>query len=198
MKARNVLIIALILALSLVLGGCAGPGSKASSLETITDQGFIDRYIQDLDIALVGENELLFEDSAQIPSRTLYMFFAYAVTHDKLYDPQQWVNKADGRYHIPLDTVTTTISRYFKTVNFDPADVPNYVSASKEFVTPVFAGFGGGRFVRLRDKAILSKDTVRLTADFYDGEGFAKVVYSKVYTVQISGDGYKYLSITKE
>lgn len=125
------------------------------------------------------------------------MFFIHATLQDKLYSPEAWLSKADSKYHIPLDAVTATIGKYFSGAKFDPTKVNDYVPAGKEFVTPIFGGFGGGRFIKVRSKESVAANTIKLTADFYDSESFGKVVYTKVYTIEVGDGGYRYLSITK-
>lgn len=207
MLHRRVIALAMLTTLLLAVAGCArvpdtgvnppSPNGQTGVLATLTDEQLIARYIEGLDIALVGNTELIFGDARIIPSQTLYMFFVHATYQDNLYSPDDWLNKTDNKYHVPLDVVSTTIDKYFDGARFDPAEVDCYVPASKEFVTPVFGGFGGGRFIKLRQKETLTADRIRLTADFYDGENFGNVVYTKIYTIQITAGGYKYLSIIR-
>lgn len=207
MRSKASVVTVLVIALLLTAVGCQPRTPAAATdpsaswfsktlLATQTDEQLMSRYIEGLDIVF-GGSELVFSDASTIPSQTLFMFFVHATLQDKLYTPDNWLNKSDSKYHIPLDAVTATIDKYFSGAKFDPTKVQGYVPASNEFVTPLFGGFGGGRFIKLRAKEAITADTVRLTADFYDGESFKNIVYTKIYTIQIGAGGYKYLSITK-
>lgn len=188
-------VIAAALLLTVIASGCAprATGSAATAYK-LPDGELTDRYIEGLDVAL--GDKLVFTDSKQIPSDTLYMFFSFVASRDDA-TSQSWYNRADDRFHIPLAAVTTTLNRYFDAVSFDPTKITTYVPATKEFVTPIFGGFGGARFVKLQKRAVVSADTIRLTADFYDGPNYAKIVSTKVYTIRVLADGYHYVSITK-
>lgn len=37
-----------------------------------------------------------------------------------LYEPEEWLDKADGKDHIPLAAMTSVIGRSFDRVDFDP------------------------------------------------------------------------------
>lgn len=187
----------LILALSAVGCGTKTPSPQTGILATTTDEQLIAKYIEGLDICLVGEAELLFTSAATIPSQTLYMFFVYATLQDKLYTPNDWLSKTDGKYHIPASAVAATVAKYFNGAKLEPSSVHDYVASANEYVTTTFGGFGGGRFVQLRSKEAVSADTIKLTADFYTAADHKTIAYTKVYTIQVGSDGHKYLSIAK-
>lgn len=72
--------LALVLMLSAAGCGTKGPatgsnppgtGANTGILDTLTDQQLVSRYIEGLDIALIGDTELVFTDAGTIPSQTL-------------------------------------------------------------------------------------------------------------------------------
>lgn len=162
----------------------------------MSDTEYIDKYIRNLDIALIGENELIFDDSTEIPSNTLYKFFIYATCNDELYEPEQWFNENDKRYHIPLRVVSKTLNKYFNKLNFNPEEVYCYDTKNEEFIDEMFDGFGGARFIKLRKKEFLDNNILSITSDFYD-ENFEIKDYTKIYKIELGKNYYKYLSIEK-
>ncbi|MTV50861.1 hypothetical protein GJ688_18175 [Heliobacillus mobilis] len=180
----------------------------APDLLTLIDDKFISRYIEGLDICLAADNELIFKNSEDIPSHTLYIFSIYAMEEEfnATHAPShigscgdRFFDKRDKLFHIPVETIREVLDKYFEKTIFEPQKVYDLFDPVKnEFVTPIFAGFGGARNPKLSHKEQITTDTVRLTVDFHDSiEPDSDIMYTKVYTMKHTDGGWKYLSITK-
>lgn len=188
--------LALILTLALAVSG-AGCRPKlageAAKVYALSDTELIGRYIEGLDIA-VGD-DLLFTDPATIPSQTLLMFFCCVTDQNETVNSSRWIDQEDGQFHIPLSEIETTVRQYLgDKARLDPTQITGYDAVKREVVTPIFAGFGGARFIKLTGKEIVAKDTFSLTAGFYD-ESYKTLLCTKVYTIRVTDTGYQYLSI---
>lgn len=188
--------LALLLTLALAVGG-AGCRPKlageAAKVYALSDTELIGRYIEGLDIAL--GDDLIFTDPATIPSQTLLTFF-YCVTYqNEVIDSSRWIDQEDGLFHIPLSEIEATVRQYLgDKARLDPTQLKGYDAVKREIVTPIFAGFGGARFIKLASKEIVAKDTFSLAAGFYD-ETYKTLLCTKVYTIRVTDTGYQYLSI---
>ncbi|MCW2276934.1 hypothetical protein [Heliophilum fasciatum] len=171
-----------------------------TDLLKLIDDKFISRYIKDLDICVP---ELIFANSEDIPSQTLYTFSIYVMdmeyhfTHGDIEDSgDKFLNKGDNKYHIPVKTIREVLDKYFEKTRFKPEKVYAFEPVKNEFVTPIFAGFGGDRKVELSNKEQISDDTVRLIVDFLVPES-GEIYCTKVFTMKYTSNSWKYLSVTK-
>jgi hypothetical protein len=221
MKMHLFHILTVTLLASFVLGGCSagssvktGSGQSTSAVSSssrdvsatmpesmknaleMTDKQLTDK-LQYLDICLL--DNLLFTDSHNILSATLFRFYEYITTSDEYPKDyfQKCYNKEDEKYHIPVADIVSVINKYFDGINFDPKQISKYNAKSKTIDCSFINGFGGVRFTQLSKKEIISNDTLRITVDYYDSD-YKSVKYSKIYTIRYTDDGYKYLSIVKQ
>jgi hypothetical protein len=171
------------------------PESMKKALE-MTDQKIADRF-GNLDICL-GDN-LLFTDSKDISSKTLFTFYCYITTCDEYPKDyfQKWYNKNDAEYHVPVDNIVNVLNKYFDRVNFDPKRISEYNAKHQTIDCDYINGFGGANFPKFSKKEIISNDTLKVTISYYDPD-YKSVKYSKIYTIRYTDDGYKYLSIIKQ
>lgn len=165
----------------------------------IPDQQLADK-LGNLDMCL-GDS-LIFTNSKDISSDTLYSFFCY-ITQSEDYGKNysdKWYNKKEGKYHIPIKDIIDILNRYFDSVNFDPSKLPatyGYNAKMQELINNGLLGFGGVRFPKLVNKEIISDNTLKVSVDYYTDDTYKKVDYNKAYTILYSDVGYKYLSIVK-
>lgn len=167
----------------------------AQALE-LSDEELADNYCSGIDLAL--GDDLLFVQAKDIPTETLYIFFCYITSPSEGSETiqEQWYNKADDKYHVPVADIEDVLNRHFDDYHFDPAQIRGYRPETKEIVVGGLGGFGGGRFPKLVAKEQLSDDTLKLTVDYYDDQ-YTKVYYSKKYTIHFTEEGPQYLSIQK-
>jgi len=210
-------VVALILSLSL-LSGCTtrtntnekGNVSSAASISKpleqallLPDDQLVEKYATEVDISL--GDDLLFSDSKDIPSQTLFEFFCH-ITSNKENSKnneyaenyqQKWYDPKDNQFHVPVAEVTGILNKYFDGINFDPKKISGYDSKTNEIIKAILSGFGGARFPKLVNKEISSNDTLKLTVDFCDPE-YKTILYTKIYTIRFDDNGYQYLSIAKK
>jgi len=168
-------------------------------IQKLSDQELLDKYINGLDICLIGENELIFENPDEISSETLYMFYLYTLNNgdDSKYKEyeRQWLKK-DNQFHIPIKDIKAVLDRYFEHYLLDPTKIHGYSTSEDAVVTPTISGFGGCRFTKVKDKEF-DHDKLTLLVDFYD-ESYQKVHYSKEYLIRFYETVYYLLSVIKK
>ncbi|AFM02429.1 hypothetical protein Desde_4168 [Desulfitobacterium dehalogenans ATCC 51507] len=162
----------------------------------LSDEELVYEYCSGIDLALA--DNLLFTQAKDIPTETLYIFFCYITSPSEGSEniQEQWHNKTDDKYHVPIADIENVLNRYFDGYHFDPAQIDGYQPQTKEIVIGGLGGFGGGRFPKLVSKEQLSDDTLKLTVDYYDFD-YTEVFYTKVYTIRFTEEGSQYLSIQK-
>lgn len=169
-------------------------------VQKLSDQELLDKYINGLDICLIGENELIFENPDEISSQTLYMFYLYTLNNgdDSKYKDyeRQWLKK-DNKFHIPIKDIKAVLGRYFEHYLLDPTKIHGYSTSEDAVVTSTISGFGGCRFTKIKDKE-LDQDQLTLVVDFYGDERFQKVIETKEYVIRFYETGYYLLSVTKK
>ena len=86
-----------------------------------------------------------------------------------------------------------TLSKYFAYYKLDITQDAEYDAQTKEIVTPLVSGFGGGLRAQLRTRSA-EGDTVTFTVDFYaeDDAAYAEILRSKTYTITFRYGGYTY------
>jgi hypothetical protein len=73
-----------------------------------------------------------------------------------------------------------------------------YFPDKGEYVTPVFAGFGGARFPKILDKEYLGSNIVKFRVGFYD-DSYKQLNYEKLFTIEESQSDskeYKLIAVT--
>ena len=146
-----------------------------------------------MDIALLGDDELIFEKSTDIPSKQLFAFAMYIINQEGI----QRENWEAWQGNIPLDVIEQALSCYLGEVYFDPEEIENYDPQNQVFTGRMIGGFGGARNARIvsEDQA---ENVLTLVLDFCDMQDDNKVYYTKTYKIQINGESYQYLSIAKQ
>lgn len=160
------------------------------------DDFYLRRYITGLDIVMP---DLTFTDATKITAEDLFVFFRYIVDYERLFQYQDWFNKNENRYHIPVSVIEPTLKKYLNIGPINVNTLEGYDIEKNEMVTLCFAGFGGDRFPKIYKKEYLGNDTVRLTVVFYDNT-YTQVNRTKIYSIQIDpadDTRYKYLSIVQ-
>lgn len=66
-----------------------------------------------LDLCLIGDYELVFNDSSEINANCLWMFFQYINSHENLYDIQEFYDKESDLFYFPTDLIQKTVEKYF-------------------------------------------------------------------------------------
>jgi|AGTN01.2.fsa_nt_gi hypothetical protein len=112
--------------------------------------------ISAFETCLTDENELVFDESSEIPTETLYVFFLNSLgdVFSKGYEyyESKWL-KDDGYFHIPVDEITEQLARYFVDFNFEPTSLSNYDPVENAVITESITGFGGAIDSRVVEKA---------------------------------------------
>ncbi len=168
-----------------------------NKVKSMTDEEIMEKYATNLDICLIGDCELVFEDPLQINSDTLWLFFMYTLSLDENSNGgQQWYNSKDNLYHVPITDIKKVLDKYFVAYRFVPEELSNFDSGKNEIVQATLSGFGGSRYPQHVSREILS-DKLTLKVKFFD-ENYKQVFYMKTYTILIEPEGYKYLAIIRE
>lgn len=167
-----------------------------------TDDEILAKYCVNLDLCLIGDYELVFNDSSEISANCLWMFFQYITGHENLYDIQKYYNKENGLFYIPTDLIQKTVEKYF--VNLPKIDfgkiynvIYDQFNEEEQIITKDYGGFGGARFEKFIKKEKVNENVYKFTVDYYESEEKIKVSYRKIYTIKIDDQGYQYISIEK-
>lgn len=188
-------------------------GSKSEESYKFKDDDYYTQLAENIDICFL-EPELIFADASQISQKDLYLFFCFIVSSENLYnDGNDWRDEANSVFRVPVSLIEPLLKKYLEIDSFDPVKafgeekqkyegIPvecGYNKDKDEYVTPVFAGFGGARFTKLLEKKYLGDNVVEITVGFYD-EDHNEMYYKKVLKIKENPGNdkeYKLLAITK-
>lgn len=149
--------------------------------------------------------ELTFTDAKQISDQNLYLLFTYYISSGNLFDKgDQWLDKKNGVFRVPVSVIEPTLKKHLLIDRFDPVKafgterhkfdgVPvecGYFPDKGEYVTPVFAGFGGARFPKILDKEYLESNIVKFRVGFYD-DSYKQLNYEKLFTIEENQSDFK-------
>jgi hypothetical protein len=144
--------------------------------------------------------DFAFDNSKNISSESLFVFFSYVVQEDKDRYPGnywlKWYNKKEDKLHISVTDIIAVLNTYFNGINFDPTKIYGY-NARTNTIDRMVDGFGGVSFCKFVKKQIVSSDTLRVIIKYFTSDNYKIVRYTKEYTIKYTDTGYKYLSITK-
>ncbi len=204
-KYRSAAILPIIIAAAVMLYSCGlTPVDSVTDEEyplNLTNGSFVGRYIADLDLCLTGDAELVFNNAAEIPQRTLLNFFIFDVNEDdkNTSSPKkkEYYNKDDEKYHIPVSDIEAVIARYFEGAVFDPFELDEFDEERNMIVLSDFPESKGENAVALTEKKKLSDDTMELTVKFYANEDAASYKYTKVFVIKMDEYQVIYQSINK-
>lgn len=179
--------------------------SSSTYIDEEITQAFLERYVTSLDIALTGENDLVFTDPKTLSTSTLFLFFLqtsfqeYAENNPQSHgDAGEVYKKSDGRYHIPVQDIEELLSRYFtKDTDFCPYSLSGYNEDTQEICVSIFGGFGGARNIKLLSSKRFH-NTLTLEVGFYENSDLTKLLYCKEYVLKKENDHYQYQSIRKK
>ena len=168
-------------------------------IKNLSDEELLYNYINGLEVALIHENELIFEDPDEIPSETLCMFFLYSLDTDNYYEEYEklWYNEKDNMFHIPIKDIKTHLDRYFEHYSLDPTKIYGYSASENAVVINTITGFGGDVWTKVKDKEF-DYDQLTLVVDFYEDSNFQKIIETKEYVFRFYETGYYLLSVTKK
>jgi hypothetical protein len=167
--------------------------------QSLSDDELMYKIASDLDLCLIGSNELLFTDPETIPSKTLFMFFIYVFSQEVfegIKDPLMYFNEDIDKYSIPVRDIRQLLQGYFEKFIFDPSQVEGYDQAADAIHVNIMSGFGGARFPELESKTF-NKDLLTMTVAYHDGPEYQKISYTKTYEIRFTSDGFMYLSIAR-
>ncbi|MDR1321379.1 MAG: hypothetical protein LBK56_08165 [Gracilibacteraceae bacterium] len=213
MSGKRVLLIALLAICVFMLIACGAeppvndPDQPASDdlaanidfYKSLSDNELMYKIASDLDLCLIGSNELLFTDPETIPSETLFMFFVYVFNQEVfegIKDPLMYFNEDVDKYSVPVRDIRQLLQGYFERFIFDLSQVEGYEQAEDSIFINTMSGFGGARFPKLESK-LFDKDRLTMTVAYYDGPEYQKISYTKTYEVRFTSDGFMYLSIVR-
>lgn len=168
-------------------------------LNNIENDYYRNKYIERLDIAM--DDSFIFTDPKVLDSETLYGFFEYIVSSEKLYNYEGWYNKTDRMFHVPIKIIQDTLVKYLNiSTSIDFSSIYGFDNGKNEIHRRTFGAFGGNIGIKIVNKEKIDEKTIRLTAAFYADEDHSKISHEKVYTIKVDPTDdktYKYLSIVK-
>lgn len=156
-----------------------------------------------LDLCLIGDYELVFNDSSEINANCLWMFFQYINSHENLYDIQEFYDKESDLFYFPTDLIQKTVEKYFVNLpKIDFGQIYNVIydlfnEEGDKIIAKDYGGFGGARLEKFIKKEKVNENVYKFTVDYYESEEKIRVSYRKIYTIKINDQGYQYLSIEK-
>lgn len=170
-------------------------------IKDLSDEELLYKYINGLEICLVGKNELIFKNPDEIPSEALFMFFLYTLNNENSskYEEYetQWFNKNDNLFHIPIKDIKAVLDLYFEHYSLVPTKIQGYSASEDSVCIATILGFGGDVWTRVTDKKF-DQDKLTLVVDFYEDNNFQKVRERKEYVIRFYDTGYYLLSVKKE
>jgi hypothetical protein len=202
---------ALLILCLLFLVSCLGPNNSApseaegtSQLQTniafyqaLPDDELVLR-IAEIDLHLIGDNELLFSDPETIPTKTLFIFFLSAFNQEVYYGDREYkefFDESSDLFFIPVKDIKETLQRYFEKFSFDPKEISDYDPATDTIRASTMSGYGS-RSTKLESKSF-DQDRLTMTVIRYADLEHQEIMYRKTYTVRFTADGFFYLSIAR-
>lgn len=144
-----------------------------------------------------------FAAASELSSDDLYNFFLNVFESDISMPP--CFQESDQNYHIPVQTVTDTLDRYFEGYHFNPTQVTlldAYNAQENAFIQADVVGFGlGPSWLEITKKEAISSDMVQLKAIDYnkaDDPESNEISASYTLVLKITQDGYRYVSCIME
>lgn len=178
-----------------LLSGCSSMYAKQALKHNNTE--LIDKYIRYIDNYLTNEHEFVFNNASELNVETLYEFIHFMDAKEKL----NIIKYDDGKYYLTQHGAKWLLERYFKTYRFNEKDMISYDHAQKVFIGPKRKY----DFIKkeleciyLSNKQVTGGNLI-LVADYYDPFDINKLnkLYSKTYTIKLTKEAYKYISVTK-
>lgn len=162
-------------------------------VEEMTDEEFLNRYINDLWI-------VDFDNESELSSDELFDFFLYSLWEgldneeidDKWqYYSDKWCNNETGNFLINEEDITKQLNKYFKEYNFDISECDSYNPSTGKINIPIITGWGGCVFTKIRNKSIdYDINRVKLIVDYYQDQTYQKLKETKEYIFEFYNGGY--------
>jgi hypothetical protein len=124
--------------------------------------------------------------------------YIYVVNTDK--NLEQFYDKTEHKYKIPVTYVQDYINEHFEHYMFDPGKIYYHVydSKAKTLVTESLPSPDTG-FPEILAKEAAGPDTIKISVKYYDryeDQESNNVLYTETITLKISGNDYKFVSST--
>ena len=154
-------------------------------------QGF---YLMRYGISMFNEGAI--EKSSDISQTGMYI---YLVDTDK--NVEQFYDKSEQMYKIPVDYAQNYINKYFDNYTLKPSEIsyPDvYDPDTKALIPQAFPSPDTG-FPEISAKEAIDADTVKISVEYFDryeDQNSKTVLYTENITLKIVGNDYKFVSST--
>jgi len=158
--------------------------------------------IIDRAIGLVGSNQASppvegFSSVDELSTINLLRFFTRVTTYD---ERQQWYNKEDSSYHVPVKDITAVLDQYLDgyIFNLDSiiSDGSFYYETEDSMIFP-YNGIGWYYGCKIENVEPISEDTVRIDIAFCDWSCLTEPFFKTRLTLKVVDDGYRYISFVE-
>ena len=167
-----------------------------SFISTATDKQII--AIMDKVIRLLALN-ITFPWEDDLTSRELFQFYIGVQVGQGL---DQWYNKEDETYYVPVKNVIAVLNQYFEKYVFDPnkaLSAPSY-NKEKDAISLKAYGIGFTDYYKIEHVTAITDSFVSIEAVFSDSakDGNATYpIYRTQLTIKVTDTGYYYKSLEK-
>ena len=157
--------------------------------ESLLTDSYLLSLVMPLEIGMTAES-FSFDAPSDLSQQQLWLCYLLLTPES---EKEATYQTADKQYHVTEADMRRTLSKYFAYYKLDITQDAAYDAQTKEIVTPLVSGFGGGLRAQLRTRSA-EGDTVTFTADFYaeDDAAYAEILRSKTYTITFRYGGYTY------
>ncbi len=145
-------------------------------------------------IRLLARN-ITFTSADSLNSSALFQFYMGVLREGM----EQWYNKEDKTYYVPVKDVISVLDTYFEKYVFDPNKALSTPSYNKEKDAIVLRAYGMGftDYYKIENVSAITDDYVEIEAAFFDSTNDNNKdfpIYRTQLTIKVTDTGYHYIS----